>query len=189
MIKIRRIKISCPDGIKAMIAGNVKEICWMTALTVLCIACFPVNPLVLTGLLEPNYYLPLFILGWIVWAVGMALVMAPILMFPRHGGVPKGKSFVSTTRLVDSGIYAVVRHPQYLGGILAVFVATLFLYPHWLFAVLGIPGAVILYLSTREEEKRLIQRFGNDYRNYMQRVPRMNLISGIIGLRRRRKYL
>jgi len=159
----------------------------MAVLTILCIACFPLNPLVLTGLLEPGYYLPSFILGWVVWAIGMVLVMAPIVMFPRRGNVPKGKSFVHTTRVVDTGIYGVVRHPQYLGGILAIFVATLLLYPHWLFAILGIPGAVILYWGTKEEEKRLIGRFGTDYQAYMQRVPRMNLIPGVIRLCRRQK--
>ncbi len=95
---------------------SVKEICWVTALTILCIACFPLNPLVLTGVLEPVFYLPAFILGWVVWAAGMVLVIAPIVVFKRRGGVPKGKSFVHTTRMVDSSIYAVVRHPQYLGG-------------------------------------------------------------------------
>lgn len=164
-----------------MVSGTkVKEILWMTALTILCIACFPVNPLVLTGLLEPGFYLPLFVLGWIVWAVGMALVMAPIVMFPRRGGVPKGRSFVYTTRLVDTGVYAIIRHPQYLGGILAIFVATPLFYPHWLFVVLGIPGVVILYWSTIVEEKQLIERFGDDYSFYMRRVPRMKLILGII---------
>jgi len=171
-----------------MRAINEKETCWMTALTILCIACFPINPLVLTGLLEPDFYLPSFIVGWIVWAVGMVLVMAPIVMFPRRGGVPKGKSFVRTTQLVDTGIYAIVRHPQYLGGILSIFVTVLLLYPHWLFAILGIPGTVILYWSTREEERRLIEQFGSDYQAYMQRVPRMNLILGIIRLWRHQRH-
>jgi protein-S-isoprenylcysteine O-methyltransferase Ste14 len=160
---------------------------WMTALTILCIVCFPVNPLVLTGVLEPDFYLASFIAGWVVWAIGIMLVMAPIVMFPRRGGVPKGKSFVYTTRLVDTGIYAFVRHPQYLGGILAIFVATPLLYPHWLFVVLGIPGVVILYWSIKSEEQHLIERFGDDYRAYIRRVPRMNLILGIIRLLRHPK--
>ena len=155
---------------------------WMTILTILCIICFPVNPLVLTGVLEPDFHLASFIAGWVVWAIGMMLVMAPIVMFPRRGGVPKGKTFVHTTRLVNTGIYAIVRHPQYLGGILSIFVATLLLYPHWLFALLGVPGVVILYWGSKEEEKRLIERFGNDYRTYMQRVPRMNVVLGVIRL-------
>jgi protein-S-isoprenylcysteine O-methyltransferase Ste14 len=158
---------------------NIKEIAWNVILTILCIACFPVNPLVLSGLIDPGYYLPLFVLGWIVWAIGMVLVMAPIVMFPRRGGVAKGKSFVHTTRLVDTGIYAVVRHPQYLGGILAVFLATILLYPHWLFVVLGIPGIAVLYISTIMEEKRLVKQFGGDYLSYMKNVPRINIFLGI----------
>ena len=150
-----------------------KHTLWMTVLTTLCVICFPVNPLVLTGVLEPNFRLASFISGWVVWAVGMVLVMAPIVTFPKRGGVPKGRSFAHTTRLVDTGIYTVVRHPQYLGGILTIFVATPLLYPHWLFAVLGIPGAAILYWSAIEEEKQLIERFGDDYRSYMQEVPRI----------------
>lgn len=166
---------------------NKKEVFWMTVLTALGILCFPVNPLVLTGLIEPDFYLPLFVLGWIVWAAGMVLVMAPIIMFPRHGGVARGKSFVHTTRLVDSGIYAVVRHPQYLGGILALFLTTLFLYPHWLFVVLGVPGVLVLYFSTISEEKRLTERFGDEYMDYMERVPRMNIVLGIIRRWRKKK--
>ena len=165
---------------------NIKEICWNVVLTVLCIACFPANPFVLTGLIDPGFYLPLFILGWVVWAAGMALVMAPIVMFPRRGGVAKGKSFVHTTQLVDTGIYAVVRHPQYLGGILAIFLTTILLYPHWLFIVLGIPGILVIYFSTMMEEKRLIKQFGGDYLAYMERVPRINIILGIVRQRRRK---
>jgi len=164
--------------------ANTREMCLMIVLTILCIACFPVNPLVLTGVIEPNFYLASFIVGCVVWAVGMVLVMAPIILFPRRGGVPKRKSFVHTTQLVDTGIYAVVRHPQYLGGILAIFVTTLLWYPHWLFAVLGIIGTTILYQSAREEDKNLVQQFGNDYLAYMKRVPRMNLVLGISRLRR-----
>jgi len=102
--------------------------------------------------------------------------------------VPKGKSFVHTTQLVHTGIYSIVRHPQYLGGILAIFVATPLLYPHWLFIVLGIPGVAILYWSTIEEEKQLVEQFGDGYRSYMQKVPRVNLILGIIRILSRQKH-
>jgi protein-S-isoprenylcysteine O-methyltransferase Ste14 len=166
---------------------NWKEILWTSIFTILCIVCFPANPLVLTGILEVESYDVLSIIGWVVWAFGMVLVMAPMVFFPRHGGVPKGKSFVHTTRLVDTGIYAIVRHPQYTGGIYAIFLATLLFYPHWLFAVLGAPGVVFLYLSTREEDKRLIEKFGEEYISYMQRVPGMNIFLGIVRLWRSRK--
>ena len=163
-----------------------KNIFWSTMLTILCVVCFPANPLVLTGVLETSFYPASFIIGWVVWAFGMVLVMTPIIMFPRHGGVPKGKPFVSTTRLVDTGIYRVVRHPQYLGGILGIFIPTLLLYPHWLFGVLGTIGGVVLYMGAREEDQRLIMQFGEDYQRYMQRVPRMNILAGLIRLIRYR---
>lgn len=159
-----------------------KDILLMTALSIVGIACFPVNPLVLTGVLETNSYPALFTIGWVVWAVGMALVLSPIIMFPRRGGVPKGKSFVETTHLVITGTYALVRHPQYLGGSLSIFVTTLLWYPHWLFAVLGTIGTLILYQSAREEDQRLIEKFGDDYITYMSKVPRMNIVSGIVRL-------
>ena len=107
----------------------------MTIASILYIACFPFNPLVLTGAVEVKSYLTLFVIGCIVWAFGMVLVVAPIVMFPRCGGVPIGKTFANTTRLVDSGIYAVVRHPQYTGGIYSIFITTFLFYPHWLFVL------------------------------------------------------
>ena len=164
-----------------------KNIFWSTLLTILGIVCFPVNPLVLSGVLVTDHYQVAYIVGWVVWAFGMVLVMTPIIMFPRLGGVEKGKSFVHTTRLVSTGIYCVVRHPQYLGGIFAIFMTTLLWYPHWLFGVLGVVGTAVVYMGCREEDQRLIQQFGDDYIRYMQKVPRMNFLIGIIRLLRRRK--
>jgi protein-S-isoprenylcysteine O-methyltransferase Ste14 len=163
-----------------------RSILWVTLLTVLSIICFPVNPLVLTGVIEVKSYTALFIIGWVVWAFGMVLVMSPIIMFPRRGSVPKGKSFVNTTRLVDTGIYAVIRHPQYTGGIYAIFVTTFLWYPHWLFAVLGVTGAIFTYLGVMEEDKDLIDKFGEEYIAYKQRVPGMNFVLGLVKLLRRR---
>jgi protein-S-isoprenylcysteine O-methyltransferase Ste14/ubiquinone/menaquinone biosynthesis C-methylase UbiE len=169
-----------PIRIPKMKWTDRKIIIWHIAIGVLGVACFPANPLVFTGIVKTNFYPALFALGWIVWGIGMALIMAPIIMFPRHGGVPKGKSFVHTTKLVETGIYAVVRHPQYLGGILSIFITTLLWYPHWLFAVLGITGALVVYWSTLDEDKRLIEHYCATYIDYMRRVPRMNIITGII---------
>jgi protein-S-isoprenylcysteine O-methyltransferase Ste14 len=167
--------------------GQLKNITWSILLTILGIACFPANPLVLTGLVDVESYMPLVIIGIIVWVFGMVLVMAPIVMFPRKGGVAKGKSFVNTTRLVDTGIYAIVRHPQYTGGIYAIFFTTILWYPHWLFVVLGIAGIAVIYMGCREEDQRMIDKFGDDYKSYMERVPRMNFIAGFARLIRQRK--
>ena len=51
-------------------------------------------------------------LGWIcVWTGGI-FGMLPVFIFRRRGGVPKGRSYTQTTQLVDTGLYAIVRHPQ-----------------------------------------------------------------------------
>ena len=165
---------------------NWKNSLWSTLLTILGAICFPANPLVLTGVIEVSSHLALVILGSVVWLFGMVLVMAPIIMFPRRGGVPEGKSFVNTTQLVDTGIYAVVRHPQYTGGVYSIFLTTILFFPHWLFMVLGGIGTTIIYLSCREEDKRLIQQFGDRYVAYMKRVPQMNIFLGIMRLGRQR---
>lgn len=174
---------------KVLSSRKRNNILWSTIMTVLCIACFPVNPLVLTGAIEAESYPALFIIGWVAWVVGMVLVMAPFILFPRRGGVPRGKSYVHTTRLVDSGIYAVVRHPQYTGGIYAIFLTTLLWYPHWLFGVLGVAGTLAIYMGCREEDQRMIEKFGDDYRAYMKRVPRTNFALGLIRLLRQRLIL
>ena len=157
-----------------------EEIFWNVLLTVFAILCFPVNPLVLTGILDTGYNQIAYISGWVTWGFGMALILTPIVVFPRRGGVKKGKTFVHTTRLVDSGVYGLVRHPQYLGGILALFVATLLWYPHWLFGLLGTMGTITIYMSTKKEEEYLVEKFGSSYEAYMKRVPGMNILAGII---------
>lgn len=164
-----------------------KDIFFISILSILAIACFPVNPLVLAGVIKTEFYLPLFITGCIICAAGIALIMAPIIMFPKYGGAPKGKSFVDTTRLVDTGIYGIVRHPQYLGGILAIFVTCLFWNPHWLFAIPGFAGAITVYFGAAAEEKTLEEKFGEAYKQYKKKVPRIDILTGIWRVMRNRR--
>jgi len=166
-----------------LLSSKLGNVLLNVLMTVLGIVCFPANPLVLAGVIEVETLPILFVVGWVVWTAGMILVMAPIIIFPRHGGVPKGSSFVNTTQLVTTGIYSIVRHPQYTGGILAIFLTTFLWYPHWLFAVLGVLGVVVIYLSCREEDQRLIKKFGDEYRIYMEKVPGMNFLSGLINIK------
>jgi protein-S-isoprenylcysteine O-methyltransferase Ste14 len=57
---------------------------------------------------------------------------------------------------------------------------------HWLFLLIALPLLGLLPKWTKEAEEYLVAKFGDDYRRYMQRVPRVNLPLGIIRLLRRR---
>jgi protein-S-isoprenylcysteine O-methyltransferase Ste14 len=137
---------------------------------VLSVLAFPFNPLVIFKVVEPNNVEALWYVGWIFWAAGVALIILPYYyLYYRRVKV-----------LVDSGIYAVVRHPLYLGWILSIFVATIFLHQHWLFVITGFSGIASVYLISREEDRFNIEKFGKNYKNYMEKVPRMNLLLGVM---------
>jgi protein-S-isoprenylcysteine O-methyltransferase Ste14 len=104
--------------------------------------------------------------------------------FKLKGGAPEGESIVHTTVLVDSGIYAVVRHPQYLGFILIVF-ALVLMSQHWFSLFSGILGSALFYKDVLREEQMTIKKFGDAYERYIQKVPRMNFVLGIIRLLKR----
>lgn len=124
-------------------------------------------------------------LGWGVMMVSAILGWLPILTFRRHGRVAKGDSYMQTTQLVDTGIYAIVRHPQYLAGII-MSVALMLIAPHWLVIGLGIVAMAIYAYSTLAEERGCLEKFGADYRDYMARVPRLNPVLGLIRALKRR---
>lgn len=145
----------------------------------LMIICFPLNPLVLLKIIEPEGNNILTGFGIFFWIIGMILVIYPFIYFKSKGGVDKGKSYVHTNKLVTSGLYSVIRHVQYTGGILSIFLTTPFLYPHWIFIVLGLPGIWLTYLGTKREDKLLIEKFGDEYKQYMEKVPGVNLLAGI----------
>jgi len=90
--------------------------------------------------------------------------------FMKKGQAPPGKHLVNTTVLVDSGIYAVIRHPQYLGFMMFVF-ALVLMSQHLLSVISGVAGSLQFYLDVRKEEQNNIKKFGDEYRDYMHRVP------------------
>jgi protein-S-isoprenylcysteine O-methyltransferase Ste14 len=110
---------------------------------------------------------------------GLVFGGLPVIEFRRKGGVRKGKSYIHTTKLVDTGIYSIVRHPQYVTFILWA-VAGMLLFQHWIVVLLGIPIVPLTYVDLIRADKDAIEKFGDDYRAYMKRVPRANFMLGII---------
>ena len=117
---------------------------------------------------------------------GLIFGMLPVFEFRKKGRVKKGKSYIHTTKLVNTGIYSIVRHPQYITFILWAF-AGMFLFQHWIVIILGIPIIPFTYIDLLNADKDGIKKFGDDYRQYMKRVPRANFLLGIIQSLRRKK--
>jgi len=73
--------------------------------------------------------------------------------------------------VIEKGVFKMIRHPMYLGAIL-VYLA-LFLFTMSLLS-LGVIFIIVIFYNiiARYEEKLLIKKYGDDYRQYMNRVPR-----------------
>jgi protein-S-isoprenylcysteine O-methyltransferase Ste14 len=117
---------------------------------------------------------------WQLWLLGAALIAVEPLLVSRIEGQLGGPILVGWAerdptqfppRVVDTGIYAWLRHPRYVAAMsaligLAVFSGSLRLVE---LSALSIP---VYWLLTEEEERELLARIGEPFREYRRRVPR-----------------
>ena len=101
----------------------------------------------------------------------------------KHGRVPRSARYMPTTVVVDRGPYTIVRHPQYLGYIL-INLTFMLSNPLWLAFILGAVAILCYTYYARQEDERLQASFGSDYQDYMQRVPSLNPLLGLLRLLR-----
>ena len=110
---------------------------------------------------------------------GIVFGLLPVFEFRKKGGVKKEQSYIHTTKLVDTGIYSVVRHPQYITFIMFA-ISGMLLFQHWIVILLGVPVIPFTYVDLLKADEDAIQKFGDDYKVYMKKVPRANFLLGII---------
>ncbi len=77
----------------------------------------------------------------------------------------------SEATLVTNGPYRWVRHPYYVAAALLMASVTI-LTANWLIGLTSLIVLVLLAIRTPKEEEMLIERFGNEYREYMKRTGR-----------------
>ena len=118
----------------------------------------------------------LIVVGWLLLGVGALFVLLSVLTLRRKG----------TTNVTDSGVYGVVRHPMYMGG-MVMFLSHIFFGQNWIVVISTVVGVYCCYLLIQSEDQQNIEKFGDDYKRYMEKVPRINIIVGIIRLLRRRE--
>ena len=102
-----------------------------------------------------------------------------MIVLKRSGGVKKGDSYVKTTRLVNTGIYAIVRHPQYTAGLLFS-LALILISQTVLVTILGFLTIALVYIDIYIADKYEIKKFGAEYKDYMKKVPRTNFVLRMI---------
>ena len=134
--------------------------------------------------ISQNKLLAYFGIGLYIFS-GFIFGMLPTFEFRKKGGVKKGKSYIHTTKLVDTGIYSIVRHPQYITFIMFA-IAGILLFQHWIIILLVIPVIPLIYIDLIKADKDAIKKFGNEYKHYMRKVPRANFLLGIIRYLQRR---
>lgn len=105
------------------------------------------------------------IISWILLILSAYTGIVGFLLLSKRG--EPDRNFENTTVLVKSGIYGLIRHPLYLSlfllgtGIMMKDLKSLSL-------VLGVIIFICVYFTARMEEKEMIRKFGNAYREYMK---------------------
>ncbi len=113
----------------------------------------------------------LFFLGFLLIALGVDLLINCIRLFSIIG---KGTlaPWSPTKHLVVSGMYRHTRNPMILGVLIALLGESILLssFPIFIWFLLALIINHIYFIKS--EEPGLVARFGDEYRIYMQHVPR-----------------
>jgi len=112
---------------------------------------------------------------FIIWPLGIGIIITGFLIrlwATKHIGrrmawlKKKGKTLVTT------GPYAIVRNPLYIGNILIVMGLSVLSELAWSIPFVFLYFFTLYHLVAIYEEKKLLERWGDEYRVYMNEVPR-----------------
>jgi len=146
---------------------------WLVYLPAIGFFIIPALYILTPFLAAADYTLPV----WAGWA-GAALFAGALLMLWRsHADLGANFTPVAVVqegqRLVTTGVYRYIRHPMYAAHFLWAFAQPLLLW-NWIagFALL-ITFIPLYYVRVPVEEGVLAGRFGEEYREYMERTGRV----------------
>jgi protein-S-isoprenylcysteine O-methyltransferase Ste14 len=123
---------------------------------------------------------------WMAWAklglpewvrfLGISIaIVNDVLLYWLFSSIGSGISPTSATRkehkLSTSGPYRWVRHPLYTVGSM-LFISFGMMADNWFIAALGILAFIAMAIRTPKEEANLIEKFGDEYREYIKHTGR-----------------
>lgn len=112
---------------------------------------------------------------WVRWlgiGIGIFCTFGIYWLFSSIGsGITPTSATRKDHKLVTNGIYRYIRHPLYTFGA-SMFVAFGMMADNWFIAALGIFTFVIMAIRTPKEEANLIEKFGDEYHEYMKHTGR-----------------
>lgn len=138
------------------------------------------------GFYIDTLYFPLYLTSWIwhilsfilgVFCIKLVLTISrntgkTLAKYGREGNIAR----LQTNKLVTKGVYSCMRHPMHLG---------LFLFPLSFallvgsisFIIIIVPFEILLMIIMifTIEEPEAIKKFGQDYKDYRDKVPAFNL--------------
>jgi len=113
--------------------------------------------------------------AWIRWGGVISGMFCSLLMYWTLSSLGKNLTDTVVTRnnavLITNGPYKWVRHPFYVTAALLMAAAT-FISANWAIGVSSMLVLTLLAVRTPNEEQKLVQRFGEDYRQYMRTTGR-----------------
>jgi len=173
---------------------DIPEARWITVIMVVwAILCFLPGIAQLSNLDPLSFLLNLYVIKIPMFVVfisaGLLIAIAPTALSERLR-VRKGgcHSDHHTVVLVKEGIYKVIRNPEYFFLCSLLILISIIISFLFRFTVLSIIGDILVIVGftmlARAEEKFNIQKWGDEYRQYMKEVPRFNFIQGLWRLRK-----
>lgn len=113
---------------------------------------------------------PARVIGVVIGATGIVLIVWAIASLWRHQTTVMPDR--TSTALVTTGPYTLLRNPIYLGEVMAMLGAAELTKNVWFIVAALAFAALVTWLQIIPEERHLDARFGQDYRDYKERARR-----------------
>jgi protein-S-isoprenylcysteine O-methyltransferase Ste14 len=111
-------------------------------------------------------------LRWIGVALGILGDLLAYWVFSNLGdNVTRTVVTRKSAQLVTSGPYRWVRHPLYLMGLIG-YIGFALLAENWFIGLATVLVFLVLVRRTDKEEAKLVEKFGDEYREYMKQTGR-----------------